>query len=93
MSEHRQFPLIPPTFDELCTEPPREPHRVARCVCGHYREALEYIAGCFPEPGRRVTYGDPSDTLDRIRVVAEEALVPPGCPCVGTPEQDDCPHE
>ena len=36
-------------------------------------EALEYIDGCFV-PGRRVTYGDPSDTLDRIRARANDAL-------------------
>ena len=60
----------------------------------HYREALKYIDGCFPEPGRRVTYGDPDATMDRIRARAGEALsLRAGCSCVGTSEQEDCPHE
>jgi hypothetical protein len=55
------------------------------------REALEEIAGHFIA-GERNTYAPAAETLDMIRAEAEEALAPAGCPCLGTPEQDDCPH-
>lgn len=63
--------------------------------CSEYRSALERIAGHFIElpDGTVKTYGGPFSTLDAIRREAMDALKEPGCPCVGTPDQEDCPHE
>lgn len=36
--------------------------------------ALEWIDECFPHDGKRVTYGDPDETMDRIREKARAAL-------------------
>lgn len=38
------------------------------------REALEWIEGCFPDPGERVTYSGPTKTLDDIRARVCDAL-------------------
>jgi hypothetical protein len=40
---------------------------------GRYKEALEYIAGCFVGDERK-TYGHPAVTMDRIRDRARAAL-------------------
>lgn len=47
--------------------------RIAREERDAARDALEWIAGCFA-PGKRKTYGDPDETMDRIREKAEAAL-------------------
>lgn len=58
------------------------------------RRALEQIERHFlPGDHRAVTYSsDARGMLIDIRETVREALGPVGCPCVGTPEQEDCPH-
>jgi hypothetical protein len=61
--------------------------------------ALEQIHGHFL-PNERNTYLPGDQTLDKIRQEASDTLkalrampATSGCICVGTPDQEDCPHE
>lgn len=57
-----------------------------------YREALEQIAGHFlPGDHPKLCYADAVTTLKMIRTESRSALA--GCLCVGTPDEEDCPHE
>lgn len=55
--------------------------------------ALQTIASHFlPGDHPRLCYVDAVTTLKAIRTEVREALET-GCPCVGTPDEEDCPHE